>query len=1035
MPGFSFVLPGREGPRTLHCALESDPASRPPGALNIADVLHLAEADYRRGAVPPGLPSFRLRPAAHADASERSNFVQFLKFIKSGVAGVSQPKMGRVKAGVSGRDESVRVYLLPPEQAAADIDEGTALECLHELKNPPPSPPPMEHRPSSPTYDDAGGGGGYAPSSPIYDGAGGAGAGFRDEGGAVAATNYAPSSPVYDPGAGGASAGAAELGTVVAGTAQETGAKHYNTLVRDKNSRHKCLIFHLRAMNNWVKTTLFRNWFCPAEGHSEIAVLELACGKGGDLFKWQKMGGVYSYVGVDIARNSLDDAVARIRSLRNQSASFTVKFIHADLGRQNMCKDAGLHYWTPSEFGDPWKESREGAPALRPGARFDIASMQFAVHYMFQEETRCNTFFGMVAGLLRPGARFLATTPDADVLVQLLIKAQAGAAKGRPNTLVQIKDNGHTPPRIACEMRFAEETARRLVQCKDPDDEGWGLEYKFKLIDGNDQNSVDNVPEWLVPIPLIECVAKRHGLKLILRQNFQSFFTQHRDWKENGHSSAFSEENNVFNRKGTISNVEWEVARLYTVLAFEKEADAEAAPAGEAGLRGTPASGDEGVQGVEEEVVEEEVVEEEVVEEEVVEEEVVEEEVVEDEGLPEVGQPGVLGGAAAASAADEQVMLEALLASKEQLRKELGEQWDRASKGTRRVLTNKKRERDSMSGAAHVQAKRQREGLRLAIIVPYRDQPLQNRQLQLQRFLEYMPQYLAQIRTLESFVIVIVEQTNDDQLFNRGKLLNIGFEMYRHDCNAFVMHDVDMLPSESLLPWYSCLPRCPLHTAWVHEDVSGYGAPYPHYVGGIIAMTAQHMDLTNGFPNNFWGWGGEDDELRRRFEKVGLEVLRPMTGSIIDTENELINTKGGERASARGSQFKCMMKHERNFEHGLTWKTNGLSNLLHGDTFEVLKRETFKEYTNCFKLTVDLKHSKEEDEVIAQIKRDKGAFKLPDGTLWKEPKPTIRCWLASSPMDVPRKWHPCTVGTPGVQKEQSCSWMMDLDQHLKPTTT
>ena len=94
MAAFSFVLPGREGPRTLHCALESDPASRPPGALNIADVLHLAEADYRRGAVPPGLPSFRLRPAAHADASERSNFVQFLKFIKSGVAGVSQAFAG-----------------------------------------------------------------------------------------------------------------------------------------------------------------------------------------------------------------------------------------------------------------------------------------------------------------------------------------------------------------------------------------------------------------------------------------------------------------------------------------------------------------------------------------------------------------------------------------------------------------------------------------------------------------------------------------------------------------------------------------------------------------------------------------------------------------------------------------------------------------------------------------------------------------------------------------------------------------------------
>jgi len=208
--------------------------------------------------------------------------------------------------------------------------------------------------------------------------------------------------------------------------------------------------------------------------------------------------------------------------------------------------------------------------------------------------------------------------------------------------------------------------------------------------------------------------------------------------------------------------------------------------------------------------------------------------------------------------------------------------------------------------------------------------------------------------------------------------------------------------------------------AWVHDDVSGYGAPYPHYVGGIIAVTAEHMDLTNGFPNNFWGWGGEDDELRRRFEKVGLEVLRPTTGSITDTEKELLSTKGGERASARGSQFKCMMKHERNFEHGVTWKTNGLSNLLRGDTYEVLKRENSNGFLSH--LTVALNHSKE-DEEIAQIKPDNGAFNLQDGTVWKDPKPTIQCWLAHSPMDERIKWQPCTVATLGVRKEQSCSWM------------
>ena len=324
--------------------------------------------------------------------------------------------------------------------------------------------------------------------------------------------------------------------------------------------------------------------------------------------------------------------------------------------------------------------------------------------------------------------------------------------------------------------------------------------------------------------------------------------------------------------------------------------------------------------------------------------------------------------------------------------------------------------------------------MRLAIIVPYRDQKVQNRERQLKRFLTEMPVYLNQICELESYVIVIVEQTDDGQLFNRGKLLNVGFEMYRHDCNVFVMHDVDMIPSDSLLPWYSCRPPCPLHVAWVHEDVSGHGSPYAHYVGGIITMTAEHMDQTNGFPNNFWGWGGEDDELRRRMEKVGLEVLRPMLGSITDTENELMNSEGGERASARGSKFKCMKKDERNYEHALTWKTNGLSSLLPGETFQVVKTQKFKQFQNCFKLTVDLKWCKEDDNVIAELTRDQGTFKLPDGSTWKEPKPSIRCWLASSPTDLPAKWRPCTVGTVGVEKEQSCAWMMDGSAQLRPST-
>lgn len=39
-------------------------------------------------------------------------------------------------------------------------------------------------------------------------------------------------------------------------------------------------------------------------------------------------------------------------------------------------------------------------------------------------------------------------------------------------------------------------------------------------------------------------------------------------------------------------------------------------------------------------------------------------------------------------------------------------------------------------------------------------------------------------------------------------------------------------------------------------------------------MTTQDFLKVNGFSNRYWGWGGEDDDMRLRLKKVGLEVAR-----------------------------------------------------------------------------------------------------------------------------------------------------------------
>lgn len=89
----------------------------------------------------------------------------------------------------------------------------------------------------------------------------------------------------------------------------------------------------------------------------------------------------------------------------------------------------------------------------------------------------------------------------------------------------------------------------------------------------------------------------------------------------------------------------------------------------------------------------------------------------------------------------------------------------------------------------------------VAVIVPFRDgDPAQRRSEHLRKFVPYMESFLRNQRAqVAEFRTFIVEQSADDRKFNRGKLLNIGFDLARSEgFTAFLFHDVDLLPSEDL---------------------------------------------------------------------------------------------------------------------------------------------------------------------------------------------------------------------------------------------
>ena len=139
--------------------------------------------------------------------------------------------------------------------------------------------------------------------------------------------------------------------------------------------------------------------------------------------------------------------------------------------------------------------------------------------------------------------------------------------------------------------------------------------------------------------------------------------------------------------------------------------------------------------------------------------------------------------------------------------------------------------------------------MKLGVIVPYRKRPGH-----LRKFRQSIESYLKD----QDYELIVVEQA-DDLPFNRGKLLNIGFEYaVRKQCDYVVFHDVDMLPIDVDYS-YSDVP---IHLAngFTNSDREIFDT----YFGGVTLFPVDLFKKVNGYSNEYWGWGFEDDDLLMR---------------------------------------------------------------------------------------------------------------------------------------------------------------------------
>jgi hypothetical protein len=155
----------------------------------------------------------------------------------------------------------------------------------------------------------------------------------------------------------------------------------------------------------------------------------------------------------------------------------------------------------------------------------------------------------------------------------------------------------------------------------------------------------------------------------------------------------------------------------------------------------------------------------------------------------------------------------------------------------------------------------------------------------------YLHRYLPLLKL--NYTIVLSEQLPDERLFNRGFVFNVAFDQFEDDTDYMLVLDVDSVPilyreapSGKLHFVDLRYPEweVPTHIASAAEKY-GWNQPYKYFAGVANMFRSESYLKVNGFPNNYYGWGREDDDLYfRTLEAFGgfkrTEVMDGMFHSL-----------------------------------------------------------------------------------------------------------------------------------------------------------
>ncbi|CCW66284.1 unnamed protein product [Phytomonas sp. Hart1] len=309
----------------------------------------------------------------------------------------------------------------------------------------------------------------------------------------------------------------------------------------------------LLRFNNWIKSALIdvavqrvRGSLPEAQTRRDFAVVDVCCGRGGDLLKWKAVGPAFVFF-TDASHECVAEAAARyscgrglsVKSNAPEDTGFRAYFdVHDAFDRSAGLQEVLLHELRRSKKPD-----------------YHLFSCQFSLHYGCSSLDCVEAFVTVVSSSLAVGGLFIGTTVSDRALLDRFRK--------------QGLSFGNTHYHVF----FPEESVAFLREHENSESfTRYGVPY-FTTV----EDAVSNLPEYVVPWDMFCKLCSRYNLHLVLERGFVAFFEEHQHTPDGQNLIKAAKRSRSGMKQMALSTDEMEAASMYRVFIFEKKGSLEVA--------------------------------------------------------------------------------------------------------------------------------------------------------------------------------------------------------------------------------------------------------------------------------------------------------------------------------------------------------------------------------------------------------------------------------------------------------------------------